>query len=72
MQILVYLEISGDNTTWTALTGFTGNNAGEWQSREFDIGVLKNQATGYVRFRTVSNGSTQQDGWHLDDVEVYH
>ena len=65
-----YLEISGDNTTWTALAGFTGNNSGEWQSREFDIGVLKNQATGYVRFRTVSNGSTQQDGWHLDDVQV--
>lgn len=66
-----YLEISSDNNNWTALTGFTGNTAGEWQNREFDIGVLKNQTSGYVRFRTVSNGSTQQDGWHLDDVEVY-
>ncbi len=66
-----YLEISTDNTNWTTLTGFTGNNAGEWQNRIYDIGLLKNQTTGYVRFRTVSNGSTQQDGWHLDDVEVY-
>ncbi len=66
-----YLEISGDNINWTTLTGFTGNSAGAWESREFDIGVLKNQTTGYVRFRTVSNGSTQQDGWHLDDVQVY-
>ncbi len=38
---MVYLEISGDNATWTTLTGFTGNNAGEWQNREFDIGVIK-------------------------------
>lgn len=66
-----YLEISGNNTTWSTLTGFTGNSAGEWESREFDIGILKNQTTGYVRFKTISNGSTQQDGWHLDDVEVY-
>lgn len=66
-----YLEISGDNTNWTTLTGFTGNTAGEWQNREFDIGVLKNQTSGYIRFRTASNGATQQDGWHLDDVEVY-
>ena len=66
-----YLEISTDNANWTTLTGFTGNNAGEWQNREYDIGLLKNQTTGYVRFRTSTNGATQQDGWHLDDVEVY-
>jgi hypothetical protein len=65
-----YLEISGDNVNWTTLTGFTGNSAGAWESREYDIGILKNQTTGYVRFRTYSNGSTQQDGWHLDDVQV--
>ena len=27
---------------------------------------------GYVRFRTISNGGTQLDGWHLDDVEIYN
>lgn len=66
-----FLEVSGDNINWSTLTGFTGNSAGAWESREFDIGILKNQTTGYVRFRTYSNGSTQQDGWHLDDVQVY-
>jgi hypothetical protein len=66
-----YLEISSDNMNWSTLTGFTGNSGGEWTSREYDIGILKNQTIGYVRFRTSSNGSTQQDGWHLDDVEVY-
>lgn len=65
-----YLEISGDNANWTTLTGFTGNSAGAWESRVYDIGIIKNQTTGYVRFRTSSNGGTQQDGWHLDDVQI--
>jgi hypothetical protein len=67
-----YLEYSGDNATWTTITGFTGNSSGIWEQREFDAGILKNQSTGYVRFRTMSNGGTQMDGWHLDDVEIYN
>jgi hypothetical protein len=67
-----YIEYSGDNATWTTITGFTGNSAGGWEQREFDAGILKNNSTGYIRFKTISNGSTQQDGWHLDDVEIYN
>jgi len=54
------------------MTGFTGNSSGIWEQREIDAGVLKKNNTGYIRFRTVSNGGTQQDGWHLDDVEIYN
>ena len=60
------LEISIDNVTWTALNGFTGNTGGEWESRTYDVGVLKQQSTGYIRFKTLTSGSNQQDGWHLD------
>src|ERR1035437_7164455 len=67
-----YIEYSGDNANWTTITGFTGNSSGVWEQREFDAGILKNQSTGYIRFRTLSNGATQQDGWHLDDVEIYN
>ncbi|MDR3665959.1 MAG: hypothetical protein P4L35_03840, partial [Ignavibacteriaceae bacterium] len=67
-----YIEYSGDNLNWTTITGFTGNSAGAWEQRQFDAGTLKNNTTGYIRFRTVSNGSTQQDGWHLDDIEIYN
>ena len=67
-----YIEYSGDNINWTTVTGFTGNSAGGWEQREFDAGILKNQSTGYIRFRTSSDGATQQDGWHLDDVEIYN
>ncbi|MEO8233150.1 MAG: T9SS type A sorting domain-containing protein, partial [Ignavibacteriota bacterium] len=65
-----YLEISGDNTNWTTLNAFTGNSAGSWENRVYDIGILKNQSTGYIRFKTYTNAGTQQDGWHLDDVQV--
>ncbi len=66
------VEISSDNVNWTNLNGFTGNNGGEWESRQFDVGVLKQQSIGYIRFRTTSNGANQQDGWHLDDVEIFN
>ncbi|MFZ1280035.1 MAG: T9SS type A sorting domain-containing protein [Ignavibacteriaceae bacterium] len=66
------LEISIDNVTWTALNGFTGNTGGEWESRTYDVGVLKQQSTGYIRFKTLTSGSNQQDGWHLDDVEIFN
>ena len=66
------VEISTDNVNWTSLNGFTGNTGGEWESRQFDVALLKQQNTGYIRFRTTSNGANQQDGWHLDDVEIFN
>jgi hypothetical protein len=66
------VEISTDNVNWTALNGFTGNNGGEWESRQFDVAVLKQQSTGYIRFKTLSNSANQQDGWHIDDVEIFN
>ena len=66
------LEISTDNVNWTTVTGFSGNIGGVWESRQYDVGVLKQQSTGYVRFKTTSNSINQQDGWHLDDVEIFN
>ncbi len=68
-----YLEYSIDNTNWTTITGFTGNTGSLWETRDFDAGLLKGQTSGYIRFRTISNGpGVQQDGWHLDDVQIYN
>ncbi len=67
-----HLEFSKDNSNWTQITGFTGNTGGLWESRDFDAGFLKG-TSGYVRFRTTSNGAgVQQDGWHLDDIQIYN
>jgi hypothetical protein len=66
------IEISSDNINWTTLNGFTGNTGGEWETRKYDVGVLKNQNTGYIRFKTLSNGANQQNGWSIDDVEIFN
>ena len=66
------IEISQDNVNWTTLNGFTGNTGSEWEPRKYDVGILKNQTTGYIRFKTLSNGANQQNGWSLDDVEIFN
>ncbi|MCL6494742.1 MAG: T9SS type A sorting domain-containing protein [Ignavibacterium sp.] len=66
-----YIEVSPDNVNWTTLNGYTGNNAGEWEADTYDIGFIKQTSSvAYLRFRTVSNNTNQQDGWHIDDVQV--
>ncbi|WP_337864562.1 T9SS type A sorting domain-containing protein [Ignavibacterium sp.] len=66
-----YIDVSDNNVNWVTLNGYTGNSAGEWISDTYDIGFLKQTtSTAYVRFRVVSSGANQQDGWHLDDVQV--
>jgi hypothetical protein len=66
-----YIDVSADNVNWTTLNGYTGNNAGEWEADTYDIGFIKQTSTvAYVRFRTVSNNTNQQDGWHIDDIQV--
>lgn len=66
------VEISQDNINWTILNGFTGNTGSEWENRSYDVGVLKNQTNGYIRFKTTSNSTNQQNGWSIDDVEIYN
>ncbi len=67
-----YLEFSTDNSKWTTITGFTGNTGGLWEAKDFDAGLLKG-SSGYIRWKTTSNGpGLQQDGWHLDDVQIYN
>jgi hypothetical protein len=66
------IEYSVDNVNWNVVTGITGNSNTEWVSKEFDITPIKSLNAAYIRFKTTSNGSTQLDGWHLDDVEIYN
>ncbi|WP_290660908.1 T9SS type A sorting domain-containing protein [Ignavibacterium sp.] len=66
-----YVDVSADNVNWVTLNAYTGNNAGTWESDTYDIGFIKQTSTtAYVRYRVTSNSVNQQDGWHLDDVQV--
>ncbi|MEN8193708.1 MAG: T9SS type A sorting domain-containing protein [Bacteroidota bacterium] len=70
MRDFGYVNVSIDNHNWTNITGSTGNSGGVWKPIELDIGVLKQQSSGYIMFQTVSNANTQRDGWHIDDIEI--
>lgn len=66
------IDYSPDNINWTNITAFTGNTNTFWEQREFDISPLKQVNAGYLRFKVTSNSANHQDGWHIDDVEVYN
>jgi len=64
---------SDDGGNWTKVASFTGNTGGLWESRDFDAGMLKGTSGGLIAFKTTSNGAgVQQDGWHLDDIQIYN
>ena len=51
---------------------FTENSGAVWETREFDVGALKQQNTGYIMFQSASNANTERDGWHIDDIEIFN
>ncbi len=64
---------SDDGGHWTKLASFTGSTGGLWETRDFDAGILKGTSGGLIAFKTTSNGAgVQQDGWHLDDIQIYN
>lgn len=65
------LEYSPDGVTWTKFAGFTGNSQSVWEQREFDLVNLRQTNSTYLRFSVTSNSSNNQDGWHIDDVEIF-
>lgn len=66
------LAYSINNSTWTPIGVFSGNYLSSYQQEEFDLSFLKGTSPAYIRYRTISGGSEQRDGWRLDDVEIYN
>ena len=64
-----YVDYSTDNVNWANLAIFTSLE-GIWQTEEYDLSFLGRRQQVFLRFRVTSNGSTQRDGWHIDDVEI--
>jgi hypothetical protein len=65
-----WVQYSLNNINWTTIAGFSGSD-GVWRTEEFDLGVLSRQPRAYLLFQTVSNSSSERDGWYIDDVEVF-
>jgi subtilisin family serine protease len=75
----LYVQVSTDLATWTnqgikigstVYPRISGSSAGSWDKAYVDLGNYDGSNTVYVRFLFTSDGSTNFDGWYIDDVSV--
>ncbi len=63
-----HVEFSTDDgSTWTAAAHYDGDSGG-WKSVVLPLPGLDGASQARIRFRLSSDGSVQEDGWHLDDI----
>jgi hypothetical protein len=64
-----YVEVSSNGgSSWLQVYHVTGSSA-SWRRDEIDLSSYAGLPGVKVRFRLTSNGGTESDGWHIDDVE---
>ena len=61
-------EASGNGTQQTGLHGYDGTQAA-WVYEEIDLAAYTGHSV-YLRFRLMSDGSINKDGWYLDDIRI--
>ncbi|MEE9120552.1 MAG: S8 family serine peptidase, partial [Syntrophobacteria bacterium] len=75
----LYVQVSTDLATWTnqdikigstVYSRISGSSAGSWDKAYVDLGNYDGSNTVYVRFLFTSGGSTNFDGWYIDDLSV--
>jgi hypothetical protein len=54
---------------WTIQAQLSGSTGGQWFPLEYDINTYAGNRV-FLRFRFTSDGSINEDGWHIDDVRV--
>ncbi len=64
----VEISVDGGNN-WNQLTYFYGTQA-QWTEVTTDISSYLPNPDVRIRFRLTSNGSTNYDGWYIDDVRI--
>ncbi len=63
------VEVSTDGSGWTPVYGAWGVRE-SWREQQIDLSPWKNQSNLRIRFRLITDGSTTEDGWSIDDVVV--
>lgn len=67
----LHVEVSTDNITWYDFGYLSGDLSTKWYSILVDLGGYDNGSTTfYVRFRFVSDASTNDIGFFIDDVTI--
>jgi len=65
-----FVEVSTNGgASWTQELFVTGSQA-SWREEKVDLSSYTGNANVLIRFRLQSNGSSESDGWHLDDFEI--
>ena len=66
-----YVEVSiDDGSTWSApVATYTGARS-QWVREQIDLSNFAGYSQVRVRFRLVSDGTVNQDGWYIDDVVI--
>jgi bacillopeptidase F (M6 metalloprotease family) len=66
-----YLLASGDGgMNWDILQEITGNGM-EWREAVVDMSAYAGNSTVLIAFYLSTDGSVQQAGWYLDDINLY-
>jgi hypothetical protein len=63
------LEISVEGVYWTPIYGASGTR-NDWQEQVIDLSPWKNRPQVWIRFRMMTDGAMQADGWYVDDVSL--
>jgi hypothetical protein len=64
----VYISANA-GASWTIAYGAAGTRT-NWTEQAIDLSSWKNQAQVWIRFDVTTDGGTQNDGWHLDDLSL--
>ena len=65
-----FIEVSADQgATWTRWSAWTGLSGPNWHQVRVDLEDYAGRET-LIRWRLKADGSTQYDGWYIDDVQV--
>ncbi|RLB09702.1 MAG: hypothetical protein DRG59_01565, partial [Deltaproteobacteria bacterium] len=64
-----YVEVSTNGSNWERVFTATGYTGDQWIKERIDLSEYAGESL-YVRFRLVTNGSIEYDGWYIDDVSV--
>jgi|GEM_PF-3252845 len=64
-----YVEISTDGNNWIRLANYSGDSGG-WLHKTYNISEYAG-STLYIRFHFVSDWSITDQGWWIDDIEVW-
>ena len=65
----LFIDTSPDGSTWTNHSQLSGDTGGQWFPMDYDINSLVGGNV-YIRFRFTSDGTINEDGWHIDDVRI--